>query len=175
MMQQIVPVRRTCLKWGLAAAGLALAAPVRATVPAPRGPVVLTLSGRVSKPNQGPVAAFDMAALEALPQRSHTTATPWFPQSRKFTGPLLSDVLAAAGASGETLRTEALNDYRVDLPMDDVRRYGVILARMLDDKPISVREKGPLFVIYPFADHPEIRNTVFYSRCIWQLKSIAVL
>jgi len=125
-------------------------------------------------PNDGKAAQFDMGLLEQLPQTSFSTATPWYTQPRKFTGPLLRDVLARAGASGTTLRAVALNDYWVDIPFDDVVRHDVIVARLLDDKPMAVRDKGPLFVIYPFDARPELRTPVYYGRSAWQLRSIEV-
>jgi hypothetical protein len=149
------------------------ALPARA-LDAPTGPVVLTVFGRVRKPNAGGAAQFDMAMLEQLPQHSFVTRTPWYSNARKFTGPLLRDVLAACGAVGSNLRATALNDYRVDLPFDDVHRFDVVLARLLDDKPMSVREKGPLFIIYPFDASAELRTTVYYSRSAWQLKTLEV-
>jgi hypothetical protein len=88
---------------------------------------------------------------------------------------LLRDVLSAAGAQGSTLRLSALNDYRIDVPADDARRFEVTLARLIDDRPITVREKGPLFVIYPFDSDPALRNALYYSRSVWQLKTIEVL
>jgi hypothetical protein len=141
---------------------------------APRGPVVLTVYGRVSKPNRGDTAQFDMAMLERLPQHSFVAQTPWYASARKFTGPLLRDVLAASGAQGSNLRAIALNDYRVDLPFEDALRFDVLLARLLDDKPMAVRDKGPLFIIYPFGSSAELRTTVYYSRSAWQLKSLEV-
>jgi hypothetical protein len=157
-----------------AAAGLAAAVFGAAALEAPTGPVVLTLSGRVRSPNHGAEADFDMAMLERLPQTSFETKTPWYAQARKFTGPLLRDVLAAAGAEGTMLRARALNDYWVDLPFDDAQRHDPILARLLDDKPMRVRDKGPLFLIYPFDASPALRNTVYYSRSAWQLRAIEV-
>jgi hypothetical protein len=141
----------------------------------PAGPVVLTLRGRIQRTNQADSAAFDMAMLEALAQHSFITKTPWFKQPRKFTGPLLRDVLAAVGAHGATLRLAALNDYRIEVPIDDARRFEVTLARLIDDRPITVREKGPLFVIYPFDSDAALRNPLYYSRSVWQLKTIDVL
>jgi hypothetical protein len=144
----------------------------------PDGPVVLTLTGRVRLPNRQvngePQAEFDMAMLEKLPQQSYTTRTPWYSLPRKFTGPLLRDVLAAASAQGQALRATALNDYRVDIPFDDVQRFDVLLARLLDDKPMSVRDKGPLFIIYPFDSNAALRKALYYTRCAWQLRSIEV-
>jgi hypothetical protein len=38
-----------------------------------------------------------------------------------------------------------------------------------------VREKGPLFMIYPFDSDAALRNPLYYSRSVWQLKTIDVL
>ena len=138
----------------------------------PSGPVVLTLSGQVRHVNQGATAQLDMAMLEAIQQQTVLIHTPWFVQARRFTGPLLRDVLALAGANGSMLRLVALNDYRVDMPMDDVQRHDVLLARLIDDKPMTVRDKGPLFAIYPFDAKPELRSAVHYSRAVWQLRTL---
>jgi hypothetical protein len=148
--------------------------PARA-LEAPTGAAVLTLTGKVGKPNAGDKAVFDMPMLERLQQHSFVTGTPWYKEPRKFTGPLLRDVLSAAGAQGSLLRATALNDYRVDLPFDDTQRHPLLLARLLDDQPMSVRDKGPLFIIYPFDSKLALRNAVYYSRSAWQLKSIEVL
>ena len=152
---------------------LAFTFPARA-LEAPLGAVALTLTGQVRNPNGGTAAHFDMAMLAAMAQQTFSTRTPWYPQSRRFTGPLLRDVLRAAGSSGNTLRLIALNDYRVDMPFEDTQRHDVLLARLLDDQPMSVRDKGPLFVIYPFDSRPELRSAVYYSRSAWQLRTIEV-
>jgi hypothetical protein len=141
----------------------------------PSGAVVLTMRGKIQRSNQADSAAFDMAMLEALPQHSFSTKTPWFKEPRRFTGPLLRDVLALVGAHGSTLRLGALNDYRIDVPADDAKRFEVTLARLIDDRPITVREKGPLFMIYPFDSDAALRNALYYSRSVWQLKMIDVL
>lgn len=162
----------------LSLTALPLLAPTAARpLETPEGAVLLTVSGRVRQPNRGNVAVFDMAMLEQLPQTSFVTRTPWYAQARKFTGPLLRDVLAAAGIPGTPggqLRAVALNDYRVDIPADDAQRFDLLLARLLDDKPMTVRDKGPLFIIYPFDQQTLLRNALYYSRCAWQLKAIEV-
>lgn len=135
------------------------------TAPPPAAPVVLTVGQ----------AAFEMAALARMKQRTIRTTTPWYDQPREFTGPLLRDVLAAAGlAAGAKgmARFTALNDYRVEIPLEDAREHDVIVARLLDGQPMGVRQKGPLFVMYPFDEKPALRTTVYFARCIWQLRSI---
>ena len=164
--------RRT-LNTALLLAGLALTAPALALdVPTTRP--ILTVSGKIGVKNAGETARFDMKMIEALPQHSFTTSTPWFDKPMKFTGPLLADLLAAVKASGTTLSAVAINDYKIDIPMSDVQKYKVIVARLLDDKPMPVREKGPLFVVFPFDSAAELRNSTYYERSIWQLKALDV-
>ncbi len=158
---------------GLLAAG-ALPGMAQPKLSAPAGPVILVISGQLRHPNVGTQAEFDMNMLAQLPQHSFSTRTPWYKEARKFSGPLLREVLAVAGAYGTTLHAIALNDYRVDLPFDDAQLHDVLVARLLDDKPMAVRDKGPLFIIYPFDSNPALRTAVYYSRSAWQLKRIEV-
>lgn len=164
--------RRT-LNSALLLAGLALSVPALA-LDAPTTRPILTVSGKIGVKNAGETARFDMKMIEALPQHSFTTSTPWFDKPVKFTGPLLADLLAAVKASGTTLSAVAINDYKIDIPMSDIQKYKVIVARLLDDKPMPVREKGPLFVVFPFDSAAELRNSTYYERSIWQLKALDV-
>ena len=163
-----MPIRRIILL-ALPAAAL-LAAPICRALAAPTGKVILTIE---FKPG-GRQVDFDLPMLEKLPQHSFTTRTPWYPTPRTFTGPLLRDVLAAAGASGEQLRLVALNDYKVSVPAADAQKFDVILARLLDGQPMPVRDKGPLFVIYPYDSNPELRSEMYFNRSAWQLRKIEV-
>lgn len=138
----------------------------------PTGPVVLTVSGDITIRNAAAGAVFDMALLQKLPQRSFSTKTPWYPEPRKFTGVMLRDLLAAVGAQGKTAKAVALNDYRVDFPVDEAVAGDAMVAYLLDDKPMAVRDKGPLAIIYPFDSRRELRTAINYSRAAWQLKAL---
>ncbi len=140
---------------------------------APKERPILTISGKIGVRNAGETARFDMKMLEALPQHSFTTRTPWYDKPVKFTGPLLGDVLAAVKASGTTVSAVAINDYKIGIPIADTK-HKPIVARLLDDKPMPVREKGPLFVVYPFDSAAELRSSTYYERSIWQLKALDV-
>ena len=141
---------------------------------APKERPILAVSGKIAEKNAGDVARFDMKMIEALPQHSFTTTTPWFDKPVKFTGPLLADVLAAVKASGTSVSAVAINDYKITIPAGDATKYKVIVARLIDDKPIPVREKGPLFVVYPFDSSAELRTSTYYERSIWQLKALDI-
>lgn len=158
-----------------ASAALVLVAPGAQALERPKGRVILTVSGRIGIRNAEKTAEFDMDMLAALPQHTFSTKTPWYPEAHQFTGPLLRDVLAAVGAQGKNLRAIALNDYKVDLPVGDALKFNLVLARLMDDKPMPVRDKGPLFLIYPFDADETLRNERYYSRSAWQLKALDVL
>lgn len=90
-------------------------------------------------------------------------------------GPLIRDLLKAAGLSGERAFAVALDKYEVDIPMSDFETYDVIAAIEVDGKAISVRNKGPAWIVYPTVDHPELgENPVYETRSIWQLKEIVI-
>jgi hypothetical protein len=157
----------------LALLGLADLA-VAAEIPAPKAPVILTISGKIANRNSPEGALFDVGMLEALPGRATVANTPWYPGNTRFEGPLGSAVLDLVGAGGTILRVTALNDYVVEIPVADFRKWPVILATKIDGKSISVREKGPIFVIYPFDQDPALYNELYFGRSAWQLKSIEV-
>jgi hypothetical protein len=158
-----------------AAAALAFVAPaVAGDLAAPAGPVILTITGNITNTNVDGTAQFDLAMLEGLEQGTTVTATPWYEGPKSFTGPLLSAVLKAAGADGTMMTVLALNDYATEIPISDVTSYPVILASRLDGEELSVRDKGPLFVIYPFDLAPELYNEVYFGRSAWQVKSIEI-
>ena len=141
---------------------------------APQGPVVLKVSGLIEAHNQGKLAVLDMKALQALPQKSFTTQTPWDQKPVSFSGPLLRDVLQLVRAKGQHIRDVALNDYRVKLPVADAREHDVVVALQMNGQAIPVRTKGPLFIVYPFDAKKELQQKTYYERSIWQLKAIEV-
>ncbi|MBL7091686.1 molybdopterin-dependent oxidoreductase [Acidovorax sp.] len=152
----------------------ALAAGTAHALEPPTGPVVLTIDGAITQTNRGPQAQFDMKMLEKLPQHSFSTQTPWYPSAVTFTGPLLRDVLAAVGAKGTKITAVALNDYKTEIPADDATRHDVIVARLMNNRPMPIREKGPLFIVYPFDTKAELRSELYYNRAAWQLNALHI-
>ena len=140
----------------------------------PKGPVVLTVSGKVGETTKAGVAELDLAALKALPQHTFVTDTPWDKRPVKFSGPRLRDVLALVKASGTELKAVAVNDYAVTVPASDAREFDVVVALLINDRDIPPRTKGPLFLIYPFGAHPRLNAKIYQDRSIWQLKSLVV-
>ncbi len=144
------------------------------TLLAPTQPVILTVTGKITQHNRGEAAVFDAAMIDKLPVHEFRTWTPWFKEPVTFRGPLLQTLLDAVGAKGQTLDIVALNDYAVNVPVSDAHEFGPLLARRIDGKVLGVRDKGPLFLIYPFDAKPETRTDQYYGRSIWQITRVSV-
>jgi len=140
---------------------------------APTGPVVLTVKGKIANTNAGDTAQFDLEMLEKLKGRKGEMETPWTTGKVTFEGPLLREILSAVGASGTSLKVRALNDYAAEVPAEDAK-LDTILATTLDGKPMSVRDKGPLMLVYPFDLDAGLYNEKYFSRSVWQIKEIEV-
>lgn len=159
---------------GLLAAATVASVAHAASLAAPTGKVILTLRGKITTRNAGNEAQFDLAMLDALPQGRFEGETPWLKGSAVFTGPLGSAVLDAVGATGTTLQVNALNDYNADVPVVDFRTHAVILATRRDGAVMTIRDKGPIWVIYPMDKEPSLRVETIYTRSVWQVKAIDV-
>lgn len=139
----------------------------------PAGQPLLTVSGKISEKNQGDEWVFDREMLEALPQVTVTTQTPWYDEISEFEGPSALSVLEKVGADmSADLRVYALNDYSAVVPISDLVNHGVIFAMKRNGEKLRVRDKGPLFIIYPFDSDPDLNSEIYYNRSVWQIKAI---
>ena len=103
------------------------------------------------------------------------TSTIWSEGTHTFQGVSLKVLADRLGIDGATLRATAINDYSVDIPLTDAVEGGPIVAYKMDDATMSVRDKGPLWIVYPYDSDAAYRSEVIYSRSIWQLDRIEAL
>lgn len=116
---------------------------------------------------------YDMAALEALGQASFTTSTIWTEGPHLFTGVPLATLLREAGIEEGSVTATAVNDYAVEIPVEGLTEDYPLVAYRMDDRQMSLRDKGPLWVVYPYDSAPDLQSEVIYSRSIWQLDRLA--
>lgn len=143
-------------------------------MPASADAVLLTISGEITNRNVGDTLQLDLAMLENLPQVEIVTSTIWTEGVDTYKGVLLRDLLDHAGHAGISISATAINDYAVDVPIESATEKWPIVAYERNGGPMSVRDKGPLWLIYPFDDYDELRSEIIYSRSIWQLDRIVV-
>ena len=163
--------RRTLILSAIAAA--AMAAPIAAETPL-RGPIILTISGNIANPSRGAVnpemdkffaynqvdftqaAQFDFAALLGIGMATLRADFPMGGDVHEYQGPLLADVLSAAGADGSTLTVKALDGYQVDLDLEDAIANGAMIALKRDGIPFSLGDYGPTQIVFPRAERADL-------------------
>ena len=182
-------------------AAFAAATPLALSAPAPvrqDGPVLLTVSGAITRANRGPVdpardlmmykqkvafsraRTFDFAALLALPAVTIRPTLEYDAKVHVLRGPLLLDVLAAAGANpaGKAqILLRAVDGYAAALTAAQAAAHGFIVATHMDGQPMALGGLGPLWAI-PDADRvPELAARPLAQRfggCPWSLYHIDV-
>lgn len=132
--------------------------------------VVLTVTGNVAEP---PVE-FTQADLEALPQHRLRTSTTVTDGAPLFEGFLMRDLFEMVGAEGESVTARALNEYSIEIPMEDFARFDVLGALSMEGEPLGPRDKGPIWIVYPRDDHRELQDIRYDTRWVWQLHELEV-
>lgn len=138
------------------------------------GPVVLTVTGNAANTNRTALNKFDDAflnhhnasfkkafvftreTLAALGMRKLTTRYPGKDLRLSVEGPLLRDVLAAAGAQGKKVFVQALDGYAAEIAIDELKAYPIILALKRDGHWLGLGGRGPAWVVYPIDDYPAL-------------------
>ena len=136
---------------------------------APKGAVVLTLSGVTKGNTRGHVSKVDFATLDKLAREEVTVYEPFLKRDVSFRAISVPDLLTASGvpASAGLLSMQALDDYHVDLQIDELASTGYIATRA-DDELMAVKDGGPIRLILT-GDDPLAANT---DNWIWSLNRI---
>ncbi|NYE62873.1 hypothetical protein FHW58_004095 [Duganella sp. 1224] len=180
----------------LAGVSATLSLPARAA--AGDGPTLLTVTGAISKPNRGkldPVRdqmmykqklsferahAFDYAALSALPAVTIKPTLEYDARPHTLSGPLLLEVVKAAGASlnGNTrLVLRAIDGFAATVTVAQATAQRYIVATHLDGAPMALGGLGPLWAVYDADKVPDMAAKPLADRfglCPWGLYHIDV-
>ena len=157
-----------------------------------RGSVILTVTGNVSAPTRGvtteevdkffvysgiafeSASQFDYSRLSTLPQQNIKADFPMGNQDHihTFTGPLLIDVIRAAGATGETVTLTALDGYAIEVPMVELVEKGAVLSLKRDGIPYGIGDFGPAHLVFPRAERLDLAamNDDWWIWSIYHIK-----
>lgn len=148
---------------------------VTLTYSAPKSTAERTVLTVALKDHPQPLRHYSLRNLEALPQTERRAMLPDESHVHRWQGVRLSTLLAGfEHGAARYLRVEALNDYSALLPLSDLDAFDPILAYRRDGQAIGIAERGPLFVIYPMLDHPQLRTQVYFNRTVWQVSRITL-
>lgn len=183
---------------GAVAAAGALPSLGAAVPKAERGPTLLTVTGAIAKPNRGSfdrvtdqmmqrqrlsfdkAFTFDFAALAALPAIAIKPTLEYDGRAHTLSGPLLVEVLKAAGAQAgdnSNLVLRAVDGYAVAVALARAKAQRFIVATHMDGAPMALGGLGPLWAIYDADRVPEMASRPVgerFSTCPWALYHIEV-
>lgn len=131
---------------------------------------VLTITGSLP---HAPVS-LSLDALEAMGLERMTTSTPWHDGPVTFEGIPAGKLFAHAGVKTGQIEVLALNNYFVQMPLEAVIKADGMVATRKDGVRMPVSDKGPLFLVFPFSDRPELKTESYYSWSVWQIRQITV-
>lgn len=137
------------------------------------GDAVLTVSGDLVASETTSVQ-YSVEDLQAFGRVTFSTTTPWTEGVQTFEGVPVSRLLDDLALKSGVLEATAVNDYAVSIPVADALQDGPIIAYLRNGAPMSVRDKGPLWIVYPYDSDASFRTELVYSRSIWQLDRIVV-
>ncbi len=130
----------------------------------------LQVSGNIGQ------GATDLAIedLQAIGVSEVRTTTPWTTGVKTFKGVLARDLMAYLQATGDVVTAAAVNDYSAVIPLSDFSRYDVLIAWEMEGRRLSLRDKGPLWIVYPLDQNPEVGKKEVQGRWVWQLNRLEV-
>ncbi|MGR3616646.1 MAG: molybdopterin-dependent oxidoreductase [Paracoccaceae bacterium] len=136
--------------------------------------IILEISKGAGDENSS-VAQLSLQDLLDMPVETVRTSTVWTDGVQEFTGVSLQHLVTKMGADSGTLQAVAMNDYIVEIPVSDAVEKGPIIAYARNGEHMSIRDKGPLWVIYPYDSNAKYRSEEIYARSIWQLNRLVII
>ncbi|EEX66928.1 oxidoreductase [Vibrio metoecus] len=103
------------------------------------------------------------------------TETPWTQGNTEFKGISAQAILAWIGVKQADLKVIALNKYWAVIPYSDIEKYNPVFAIQKNGKPMAIRDRGPVWSIYPLSSSGELNNEVLHSRMVWQISHIEII
>ena len=142
-------------------------------LPKPSTKTIVVVKGLIGCTNVADQAQLDRALLASYDSIRLRTWTPWTDGEIEFEGVLLRALFEGLAGSGTQILACALNDYEVVIPVSDIQTYDMLIAWNADGNKQSRRDKGPLWIVYPWSDDPTLNNRVTNQRAIWQLHELS--
>lgn len=128
--------------------------------------IVLTLESQDRSIN------LTMSDLLAFDQKIIKTESPFYDGIKTYSGPKLEELLDHYSIESSEIILTALNDYAVTTTMDELSLIDPILAIRENGLPMSVRDKGPIWIMLPLSSRPDFDTAQYHRLMVWQLRHI---
>lgn len=143
-------------------------------LPQPKGEVILSVTGKITRTNAPGRADFDREMLATLGLAQIKTTHSWADGATTFEGVPAVKLLEAVGAAGPKIKATAINNYAIDLETAELRKYPVLLALKADGTELRRRDRGPIWIVYPRDAFAELKDEKHNFKWIWQLRTLDI-
>jgi len=129
----------------------------------------LVIQGQIQQSQQN--LTLKLSDLKKLPSQEIKTREPHNTEDiaaiKTFKGVTVASLLAKSGVAAEVKEVTFLssNNYRVTVELEDLRNYPILLAWDRDAQPLTRSQGGPLYLVFPYTDYPELPAK--YSDAYW--------
>ncbi len=110
-----------------------------------------------------------LAELRALGRTEIETSTPWTDGIQRFAGITGATFVKAVHARAGNATAIAVNNYQVVIPFDVLDSDSTLIAYERNGRPMTVRDKGPLWIVFPFDADTKFVTETYKSYSIWSL------
>ena len=142
---------------------------------APKGKILLTVTGNIKHTNAPGVAQFDREMLEEIGMVTYETETYWTNGVQKFEGVPGKLLMEVVGVTEGKLQIHAIDKYKAKVPVDDLINHRATIMLKNMGEYLTIAKKGPLWLIYPLDDEQKLLKKQINSRSVWQIRAIEVL
>lgn len=130
---------------------------------------------QIGEPTQEAKAVqLDLEAIKELGAVTFETSTPWTDGKVSFEAIPGDRMLGLLGSQGTVVHATALDDYAIEIPLDDFKSGKAHIAYAMNGAPLSDDQFGPYWIVYQYDSDPALADDTHHARSIWQLKSLSV-
>ena len=124
--------------------------------------------------HQNQTHSIEQSSLKEINGQTLETITPWTDNPLTFQGISLASLLAKYKIKGRIAKAKALNDYVVEIDLQEAIEANAFIVSHIDNQPMKVRNKGPFWIIFPWSEKTELNDRKYQDWSIWQMVELKI-
>jgi len=86
----------------------------------------------------------------------------------------IANTNTTADSTTPVVEFDILDGYTIDISSVNFDQYPIIIAYKKNNEYMPIRDLGPLWLMFPFDDFPELLNEKNKAGAVWQLTQLMV-
>lgn len=125
---------------------------------------------------EGRVVGLSLDDLRALPLTEFETSTVWTLGVDTYSGVLLRDLLQHLGHVPDhgPVTVRALDGYSAVIEPALITEQAPLVSFLRNGAPMPVRDRGPIWLIFPYDQDTNYRTESIYAKSVWQVRAIEI-